>query len=90
MLIDKGAAAQAYSCSNTRVLVTQIRTYRGVEEVKGLLDLYVVESQKVDSTQQFLVADQTKRFNQGLCQKKNLYIVNYALLVLLYLDIGRY
>jgi hypothetical protein len=44
MLIDKGAAAQAYSCSNTRVLVTQIRTYRGVEEVKGLLDLYVVES----------------------------------------------
>jgi hypothetical protein len=57
MLTDKGAAAQAYDYSDTRVLVTQIRTYRGVEEVKGLLDLHVAESWKVDGTQQFLVAD---------------------------------
>jgi hypothetical protein len=51
MLTDKGAAAQAYDYSDTRVLVTQIRTYRGVEEVKGLLDLHVAESWKVDGTQ---------------------------------------
>ncbi len=44
MLTDEGATTQAYSYSNTRVLVTQIRTYKGVKEVKGLLDLYVVES----------------------------------------------
>jgi hypothetical protein len=44
MLTDEGATIQAYDYSNIRVLVTQIRTYRGVEEVKGLLDLYVVES----------------------------------------------
>jgi hypothetical protein len=44
MLTDKGVTIQAYNYSNTRVLVTQIWTYRGVEEVKGLLDLYIVES----------------------------------------------
>jgi hypothetical protein len=44
MLTDEGATIQAYGCSNTRVLVTQIRTHRGVEEVKGLPDLHVAES----------------------------------------------
>jgi hypothetical protein len=50
MLTDEGAAAQAHGYSNTRVLVTQIRTHRGIEEVKGLPDLHVAESWKVDST----------------------------------------